>query len=67
MTRRLALLPGSTLLLALPFAGAAHAAENQLLAPDDIKWGPGPASVPAGAEAAVLYGDPAREGLSRSA
>ena len=28
-----------------------------------IKWAPGPASIPAGAEAAVLYGDPSKEGL----
>ncbi|MEQ1865802.1 MAG: cupin domain-containing protein [Micropepsaceae bacterium] len=37
--------------------------EQKLLAPADIKWGPGPASLPLGAEAAVLYGDPSKEGL----
>lgn len=29
----------------------------------DIKWGPAPKVLPAGAEAAVLFGDPAKEGL----
>ena len=29
----------------------------------EIKWGPGPKAVPAGAQLAVLYGDPAKEGL----
>jgi hypothetical protein len=28
--------------------------------PDDIKWGPAPAVLPAGAEAAVLAGDPSK-------
>lgn len=30
--------------------------------PKDIRWGPVPSSLPVGAEAAVLYGDPAKEG-----
>lgn len=34
-----------------------------LFTPQEIKWGPGPASLPAGAEIAVLYGDPGKEGL----
>jgi anti-sigma factor ChrR (cupin superfamily) len=29
---------------------------------DDLKWGPGPASLPAGAEVAVLEGDMSKEG-----
>jgi quercetin dioxygenase-like cupin family protein len=37
--------------------------EHKLLAPGDVKWGPGPASLPPGAEAAILYGDPTKEGL----
>jgi len=37
--------------------------EHKMTAPQDVKWGPGPASLPAGAEAAVLYGDPTKEGL----
>jgi hypothetical protein len=33
------------------------------LSPQDIKWGPAPAMLPPGAEAAVLFGDPSKEGL----
>ena len=29
---------------------------------DDLKWAPAPASLPAGAEVAILEGDPAKEG-----
>jgi quercetin dioxygenase-like cupin family protein len=39
------------------------AADHKMLTPADIKWGPGPASLPPGAEATVLYGDPTKEGL----
>jgi quercetin dioxygenase-like cupin family protein len=49
------------------FAAAAVVAgtmdEHRIVSPQDIKWGPAPASIPAGAEATVLYGDPAKEGL----
>ena len=37
--------------------------EHKLLAPKDITWGAAPPSVPAGAQAAVLYGDPGKEGM----
>jgi len=40
----------------------AQPAGHAIFAPGDIKWGPAPDSVPAGAQAAVLYGDPAKEG-----
>jgi quercetin dioxygenase-like cupin family protein len=49
-------------------AGAASAATAQtadahkIVSPQDIKWGPAPASLPSGAELAVLYGDPSKEG-----
>ena len=33
------------------------------LAPSDIKWGPGPASLPGGAQMAVLDGDPSKAGM----
>ena len=36
---------------------------HAILAPNDIKWSPGPPSIPAGAQAVVLYGDPGKEGL----
>ena len=37
--------------------------EHKVISPLDIKWGPAPPSLPAGAQAAVLYGDPGKEGL----
>jgi quercetin dioxygenase-like cupin family protein len=36
---------------------------HTMIAPDDIKWGPAPEVLPPGAEAAVLFGDPTKEGL----
>ena len=54
---------------ALALAGAAFALpvsaaeEHSILAPDDVQWSPAPPSLPAGAEAAILYGDPSKEGL----
>jgi quercetin dioxygenase-like cupin family protein len=36
---------------------------HKIAMPQEIKWAPGPASIPSGAEAAVLYGDPSKEGL----
>ena len=50
-------------LVALPGSAAEQTGEHKLIAPQDIKWGPGPASLPSGAQAAVLYGDPAKEGM----
>jgi quercetin dioxygenase-like cupin family protein len=37
--------------------------EHKVVAPDEIEWAPAPASLPPGAEAAVLFGDPGEEGL----
>ena len=42
---------------------AAMADEHVVVPAQDIKWGPAPASVPPGAQAAVLYGDPSKEGM----
>jgi quercetin dioxygenase-like cupin family protein len=36
---------------------------HTILPPHEIKWGPAPAVLPPGAEAAVLFGDPSKEGL----
>jgi quercetin dioxygenase-like cupin family protein len=36
---------------------------HKIVAAQEIKWGPGPASIPPGAEAVTLYGDPSKEGL----
>ena len=60
------LLFGSALIVAAGFAcmtTGQTADDHKLMTPQDIKWGPGPPSVPAGAQAAVLYGDPAKEGV----
>lgn len=46
--------------LALP---ASAADEHKIFTPQDVKWSPGPASIPEGAEVAVLFGDPSKEGL----
>ena len=46
--------------LALPVSAAD---EHKILATQDVKWSPAPGSLPKGAEAAVLYGDPSKEGL----
>ena len=37
--------------------------EHTVLTPGDVKCGPGPASVPKGAQGAAIYGDPSKEGL----
>jgi quercetin dioxygenase-like cupin family protein len=36
---------------------------HTIVPPQEIKWGPAPAMLPPGAEAAVLFGDPGKEGL----
>lgn len=43
----------------IALAGDAHTA----VTPNDIKWAPAPKMLPAGAEAAVLFGDPSKKGL----
>ncbi len=42
---------------------AAAADEHKVLTPGDMKWSPAPPSLPKGAEMAVLYGDPGKDGL----
>lgn len=54
-----ALAVAAGLLSTVAHAGGGH----RIISAADIEWKPGPASLPAGAEAAVLYGDPAAEGL----
>ena len=36
--------------------------EHKMLAPQDIKWSPGPPSLPPGVEVAALYGDATKDG-----
>jgi quercetin dioxygenase-like cupin family protein len=43
-------------------ATSGHAA-HVLVTPDQVKWGPAPPSLPAGAQLAVLEGDPSKAGV----
>ena len=45
----------------VPFTFAEDA--HTMITPTDVKWGPAPKVLPAGAQAAVLFGDPTKEGL----
>ena len=42
--------------------GLGQAKDHGLIAPSDVTWGPAPASLPPGAQAALLEGDPAKPG-----
>jgi quercetin dioxygenase-like cupin family protein len=48
---------------ALIGAPATTAQSDVIVNAQEIKWGAGPPSIPSGAQAAVLYGDPGKEGL----
>jgi len=58
---RIGTIIGALALVLLPLSTVA-ADEHVIAAPDSLKWGPGPASLPKGAELAVIAGDPAKEG-----
>jgi hypothetical protein len=46
------------------FSSFAVAEETHtMVTPGDVKWGPGPKVIRPGAQAAVLFGDPSKEGL----
>jgi quercetin dioxygenase-like cupin family protein len=57
-----------TLIAAVAVAGVAFTTPadtmegHSSVSPQDIKWGPAPAMLPPGAEAAVLFGNPSKEG-----
>src|SRR5262245_51555026 len=63
MTTRLAFV-GLVAFLFGPAAGGQHADDSKhvMVKPDAMKWGPAPPSLPAGAQAAVLVGDPSKNG-----
>jgi hypothetical protein len=63
MTTRVALV-GLLAVLVGPLAGGQHAdeAKHIKVKPDAVKWGPAPPGLPAGAQAAVLTGDPTKNG-----
>src|SRR4051812_4185141 len=50
------------LLLTLATGTRAGAPGHLMMTPADIKWGPAPPTMPAGAQMTVLYGDPAKSG-----
>ena len=57
---KIALLSGLAVSALLPLA--AIAADHTIVQSDGLKWGPGPAALPKGAQIAPLYGDPSKEG-----
>jgi len=46
-----------------PTASAQTMEGHKIVSAQEIEWGPAPPSIPPGAQAAVLYGDPGKEGL----
>jgi quercetin dioxygenase-like cupin family protein len=46
-----------------PLVSAQTPDRHKMFSAKDVKWGPAPPSVPPGAEVAVLYGDPSKDGL----
>ena len=40
-----------------------HMGEHRFVLPQDVNWVPAPPSFPPGAQVAVLYGDPSKEGM----
>lgn len=55
---------GAAALVGVAFTASAQTMDDyKLVSPEQIEWGPGPASIPPGAEAVTLYGDPTKEGL----
>lgn len=63
MRRRLLAAIASAAIVSGPAALAETVNEHRVFAPADIKWGSAPPALPGGAESAVLYGDPAKEGM----
>jgi quercetin dioxygenase-like cupin family protein len=47
----------------LSFALAQTPDGHKMLSPQEIKWAAAPPSIPPGAEAVVLYGDPSKDGM----
>jgi quercetin dioxygenase-like cupin family protein len=64
MKMALSTLLGSLVLLAASGTASAQLASGHAtITADQVKWVPAPASIPPGAQIAVLYGDPSKEGL----
>jgi quercetin dioxygenase-like cupin family protein len=63
MKRVDSLMAGTVVLAAGLLVVAAQAEEKHIqLSPEQIQWGPAPPVLPSGAQAAVIYGDPSKEG-----
>ena len=62
MTTKYPLSLAAVAVLAAP-AGAPAQDAHKIVSAQEVKWGPAPPSIPPGAQAAVLYGDPGKEGL----
>lgn len=56
-------LAAGALALGAAFADAQAQGEHKMVSPNQIEWRPGPPTLPSGAQVAVLYGDPSKEGL----
>jgi quercetin dioxygenase-like cupin family protein len=55
---------GLTAVASVALTASAQAADgHKVISAQEIKWGPAPPSLPAGAQAALLDGDPGKEGL----
>ena len=62
--RSLCSVPALSLAVVLAAAAPGTAMdEHTVIAPDAVEWGEAPASLPPGAQAATLYGNPAEDGL----
>lgn len=49
--------------LAMPLSAAVADDRHVMISPEKVDWAAGPASIPTGARAAILYGDPGTDGL----
>ena len=58
--RRIGIFTGLVIAALLPLA--ANAEDHTIVQPDSLKWTTAPPAMPKGAQIAMLYGDPAKEG-----
>jgi quercetin dioxygenase-like cupin family protein len=63
LSTTLKLATGALVAMAMTSPAAAAEKEHTLLTAQEIKWSPGPPSIPPGAEVAVLYGNPGKDGM----
>jgi quercetin dioxygenase-like cupin family protein len=54
---------GAAMLLAATPVPVHAADDHTMISAQEVKWAAGPPSIPAGSEAAVLYGNPGKDGL----